>query len=92
MVKGKARAVRIFTSLLGTNPEQRQSAMVHQQVFLLAYRGMQWDEAERLAKVGADLNIIETQGYYACMLERITQYRKNPPPRDWDGVLIATEK
>ena len=92
MVKGKARAVRIFTSLLGISSEQRQSAMVHQQVFLLAYRGMQWDEAERLAKVGADLNIIETQGYYACMLERIAEYRKNPPPRDWDGVLIATEK
>ena len=92
MVKGKARAVRIFTSLLGISSEQRQSAMVHQQVFLLAYRGMQWDEAEQLAKVGADLKVAEVERYYLCMLERIAEYRKNPPPRDWDGVLIATEK
>ncbi len=91
-VKGKAQAVRIFTSLLGLSPEQRQTAMVHQQVFLLAYRGMQWDEAMRLAEVGAALNISEIQDYYNCMMERIAQYCKVPPPADWDGVLRATEK
>ena len=89
-VKGKAQAVRIFTSLMDIAPEQRQKLMVHQQVFLLAYRGMQWQEAARLARQGMEMP--ELRGYYDCMAERIADYQAHPPPPDWDGVYRATEK
>ena len=30
--------------------------------------------------------------YYDMMSERITEFKKNPPPPDWDGVFVATSK
>jgi adenylate cyclase len=31
-------------------------------------------------------------GFYALLKERIEEFRANPPPADWDGVFVATEK
>ena len=30
--------------------------------------------------------------YYEIMSERITEFQKSPPPKDWDGVYVATSK
>ena len=30
--------------------------------------------------------------YYHMMMERVEEFRKNPPPKDWDGVYRATSK
>ena len=30
--------------------------------------------------------------YYEMMSERINEYKQSPPPKDWDGVFVATSK
>ena len=30
--------------------------------------------------------------YYDIMTERINEYKQKPPPKDWDGVYVATTK
>ena len=30
--------------------------------------------------------------YYEILKERINEYEKNPPPKNWDGVYVATSK
>ncbi|PPR35932.1 MAG: hypothetical protein CFH30_01284, partial [Alphaproteobacteria bacterium MarineAlpha8_Bin1] len=30
--------------------------------------------------------------YYDMMIDRINEFKKNPPPPNWDGVFIATSK
>ena len=30
--------------------------------------------------------------YYDMMSERINEYKKSPPPENWDGVFVATSK
>ena len=34
----------------------------------------------------------EMSDYYDIMLERIGEFRDNPPGKDWDGVYRATTK
>ena len=30
--------------------------------------------------------------YYEIMAKRIDEYKISPPPKDWDGVYVATSK
>ena len=30
--------------------------------------------------------------YYEMMTERINEFKKYPPPKNWDGVFVATSK
>ena len=30
--------------------------------------------------------------YYEIMTQRIDEFRTSPPPKDWDGVYVATSK
>ena len=30
--------------------------------------------------------------YYDMMIDRINDFQNAPPPKDWDGVFIATSK
>jgi len=100
-VKGKKQAVRIFT--LAGDPGVastgwfKQLRIIHDAA-LAAYRTQKWDEAEKLA---ADCVAIVTQqsglaaeltGFYEVLVERITDFRANPPGADWDGVYVATSK
>ena len=34
----------------------------------------------------------ELDGLYDLYVERIAEFRANPPPPDWDGVYVATSK
>ncbi len=65
------------------------------------YRTQQWDDAEYLFKylrtAGNDENKpwkLDANLDVLCDLyeERIQEYKKAPPPADWDGVFIATTK
>jgi hypothetical protein len=31
-------------------------------------------------------------GFYNLIKQRIDEFRIHPPPADWDGVFVATEK
>ena len=94
-VKGKKDAVRIFT-VLGNNDwvfNNTNWYMYQQQheKFLTMYRNQNWVGAEKFAN---DLkeNWLEMSDYYNVMIERINEYRMNPPSEDWDGVYRATTK
>ena len=62
---------------------------------LSAYRGQNWEEAARLidaaenaaASAGLDLSRL-----YALIRDRVSGFRADPPPPDWDGVFVATTK
>ena len=62
---------------------------------LQTYRTKNWDDSEQqiadlrvtAKSAGIDLDVL-----YDLYEERIEEYRKNPPPTEWDGVFVATSK
>jgi adenylate cyclase len=100
-VKGKAQAVRIFTLLgdetLGATDAYKTLRAKHDEM-LIAYRAQEWDKAEALCNAckplcqvltGAVSDITELYDLY---IERIVEYRANPPGANWDAVYVATSK
>ena len=94
-VKGKKDAVRIFT-VLGNNDWvfHNTSWYFNQQQhdkFLVLYRQQSWESAELFAN---DLRASwpEMAGYYGVMIDRIREYKENPPGDSWDGVYRAETK
>ena len=57
---------------------------------LVAYKQRKWDIAE--AAFISALKIDPEDGPSNLYLERVKEYSKNPPPDDWDGVFVMTEK
>ena len=57
-----------------------------------AYRAQDWRSARTaLASLrGQGEGILD--GFYSILEERIAAYEAEPPPADWDGVHVATEK
>ena len=97
-VKGKAEAVRIFA--LAGDIEHNKSTEFQElknsnDKMLQTYRTKNWDDSEKQI---ADLRIkaksagIDLDVLYDLYEERIEEYRKNPPPTEWDGVFVATSK
>jgi len=92
-VKGKEQAVSVF-ALLGRQADAKPLAPLAEAVgaFLAAYRAGDWAAAgaalERLAPLA--------EGPYAGLArrysERLTAVAGAPPPAEWDGVFVATEK
>jgi len=94
-VKGKKDSVRIFT-VLGNNDwvfHNTNWYMYQQQhdKFLTLYRGQKFHVAEKFATDLRD-GWPEMADYYNIMLQRIGEYKHNPPGKDWDGVYRATTK
>jgi adenylate cyclase len=93
-VKGKEQATSVY-AVLGRAAEGRALAPLTDAVgqFLLAFRAGDWTKAavalESLAPLAAG-------GPYAGVLRRLTERLSpvagKPPPAEWDGVFIATEK
>jgi adenylate cyclase len=55
-----------------------------------AYKQRKWDDAVK-AFIEA-LKIQPEDGPSALYLERATAFKETPPPDDWDGVFVMTEK
>ena len=94
-VKGKKDSVRIFTVLGNTDwVFSNTNWFMYQQQhdkFLALYRGQKWVVAERFAKDLRD-GWPEMASYYDIMLDRIEDYKDNPPEVDWDGTYQARSK
>jgi adenylate cyclase len=97
-VKGKTEPVRIHTLVgdeeFAKKPEFKQAEIVHNSV-IAAYRAQRWDETERLCDEADQACVkmgVPMPGFYELLKERIVEFRVNPPPADWDGVFVATEK
>ena len=93
-VKGKTTPTRIY-ALLGEEslPGLEVLSPAHT-VMLEAYRSRRWEEAAALIKKlktlpveGRDLNSL-----YVLYEKRIAVYEKQPPGKEWNGVMIATSK
>ena len=96
-VKGKTEPVKIYTVLdpeeLGYDviPALEQYVNLHSKL-RENYKKQDWKFctdaiAELRGKFAGTLD-----SYYDILTDRIEDYKNNPPPRDWDGVYVATTK
>ncbi|MBI3547834.1 MAG: adenylate/guanylate cyclase domain-containing protein [Elusimicrobia bacterium] len=103
-VKGKTKPVQIFTLVgepdLAAKPAFKELAAAHADA-LKDYRSQKWNDAR--AWIATCREILERPGpehdqfaaikkYYKILEERIEYFEAHPPPKDWDGVYIATSK
>lgn len=90
-VKGKDAPVAIHEPL-GPAAEVTSERLREAELFEAAfadYQASRWDAAE--AKL-MELGRANPRKLYQVYLDRIMQYRFNPPPADWDGVYTFTSK
>ncbi len=91
-VKGKQEPVAIFEPLGHKNDISKDvtAELTRYKQALLAFRKQNWDQAEmeffNLSRSYPDCQL------YQEYLNRITNYRQNPPGEDWDGVYTHTSK
>jgi adenylate cyclase len=94
-VKGKEQAVTLFTPV----PDQLAAAPAFEdemRLWLLAqasYRRQHWDEAQSaLSALRSRFAESPFSGLYQQFFGRIIQYRRTPPPPDWDGTHTFDSK
>ena len=86
-VKGKTEPARIFTVFSFHDILAETQHMK----FLELYRQGHWEVAEKYANDLQKCWRGEMSQYYDMMIERINEYKENPPT-NWDGVYRATSK
>jgi adenylate cyclase len=97
-VKGKTEGVCIYT--LQGRPEMAETpafkALAEKNAAMIeAYRGQEWAKSRDLIKECRELDDFLEKPLdvlYDMYDERITDYEKDPPAADWDGVFVATSK
>ena len=92
-VKGKNQAVKTFTVLGerkdGLSPERERFLQLHEQA-MSAFRAREFDRARELFESALQ---IEPGDFIAGdFLRSAMRYSQEPPPIDWDGVRVMTEK
>ena len=90
-VKGKDVPVAIFEPLgleVELAPEARQETEKFEAA-LMDYQGRNWDDAEIKLM---ELRKAKPCKLYDVYLDRVTHFRFNPPPTEWDGVFTFTTK
>ena len=70
--------------------KEMEDVLNHYQTGLNSYKQRRWDEA--ITSFEMALKIRPDDGPSKLYLERATEYRRNPPPDDWDGVFTMTTK
>jgi len=91
-VKGKEKPVAIYEplGLLDTVDESVQMDLKRFHLGLEHYRARRWDDAEQEFFALSQAN--PHTKLYQIYLDRITQFRQQPPPDDWDGSYTHTSK
>lgn len=91
-VAGKSQSVRIF-ELLGVEKDLGSSKKLEVASYseaLKEYRAQNWDRAEHLF---SQLQIkCDNSQLYQVFLDRIENFRKNPPDSDWEGEFVFGSK
>lgn len=91
-VKGKNEAIRIY-ELVGEKGKVPQQELEFIKVFesaIQAYRNQEWDVAEARLKEG--LKLKKDDEATQLFLERIADYRVNPPGANWSGEYVMKTK
>jgi adenylate cyclase len=91
-VKGKKEPMAVYQLLAerGTDDQRFQQLISAYAHAFDAYRQRNWDAAEKLL-----LELSERFGQDGptdALLARIHEFRRHPPPDDWDGVYVSTSK
>jgi len=96
-VKGKTEPVAIYTVLDPDVVSVYDMPTIAQYVNLHAklresYVKQDWAHCEDLIDnlIGQFSGSLDS--YYAIITDRIVGFKDNPPPKDWDGVFVATTK
>ena len=91
-VKGKNKSITIYQplGLSETISELEKKLLKQFHLSITSYRKQAWDTAER-ELLALQQNEPE-RGIYQVYLDRITQFRTNPPEKDWDGSYTHTTK
>jgi adenylate cyclase len=89
-VKGKSRAVRIYT--LPPHPVETEQYLARHQELLAAYRRRDWEGALALLQDNVLAGEPDMAPFYELFRERIAQLQIESVPEDWDGVYVAHEK
>ena len=89
-VKGKTEGVNIYT-IVPKNGINIAYSRSHKD-FIYYYRNKQWSKCEEYYKILSTSFNGEMKEYYDMMMERMEDYKKNPPPKDWDGVFRTNSK
>ena len=91
-VKGKNEPVAIFEPVGHKNDIEKavtQELSAYKRA-LTSFRAQDWDKAEldffNLNRANPERHL------YQLYLNRITIYRSDPPPTEWDGVFVHTHK
>ncbi len=91
-VKGKDKPAAIYQplGLIETIDKSVRKDLKRFHLGLRHYRARRWDDAEQeiftLSRANPQTKI------YQIYLDRIIQFRKQPPPDDWDGSFTHTSK
>ena len=88
-VKGKTKGVKIYTVRSRLSASELELWRLHEKA-LERYYGRDFNGA--LALLGQELAIAPNDETVKLFIERSKNFAKSPPPRDWDGVEIMTEK
>lgn len=91
-VKGRAEPVAIYEPMgpkEDLDPGLRQDLARHRGAMKL-YRAQKWDEAE--AEFFSLSQSPRSHPIYLKFVERIMEWRENPPGKDWDGAYNFTHK
>jgi adenylate cyclase len=91
-VKGKLTGINIYEPIgvkgaIGN--EILSNLEIHKRA-LDAYTQKRWDEAETLFKQLKEVEL--NKELYDLYLSRISEYKVNPPPEDWDGTYTLDSK
>ncbi|MDH5298207.1 MAG: adenylate/guanylate cyclase domain-containing protein, partial [Desulfobulbaceae bacterium] len=89
-VKGKSKPVRIYEPLVeGEAEEELRQEVASFEKAMDAYHGRRFDQAAMILET---LHQTRPCKLYALYRERISAYREQPPPMDWDGGFTFTSK
>ncbi len=94
-VKGKKEAISIYT-LLGDKEMKESADFINLErthnLMLQYYFEQKWDDALKCIEKSQKLMEGVMMEYYDFLKLRITNFIKNPPGENWDGVYVATSK
>ena len=89
-VKGKTEGVNIYT-IVDRNTLNTLYARSHKD-FIRLYREQEWDRLDHYYKTLRNAFDGDMTEYYDMMMERVEEYKKNPPGENWDGVFRTNSK
>lgn len=70
--------------------KEKEDLLKYYNIGLAAYKQRRWDDA--ILAFEKALAIDPNDGPSELYLERSREYKKNPPPANWDGVFTMTTK